>query len=114
MNSNLNIDTLVTTNYLYKHGFRFDKTAPTEVIRMKHNRMCDHHISITFKKNSEIGCYVANYGFFHCNDQYNRRIHKYNFKDAALTIAEFEAIMLDVYGNKRNVKHVLKHNNIKD
>ena len=114
MNPNVNFDELITTNYLLRHGFRFDDTAPEGVIRMKHNRMCDHHISITFEVNPEIGCFVANYGFFHRNDQYNRITRKYHFKDAAMTVIDFETVMLDVYGNERNVKDVLRHNNIKD
>lgn len=114
MNPDVNFDELVTTNYLLRLGFSFDETAPESVNRLKHNRMCDHHISITFKLNPKLGCYVANYGFFHRNDQYNRITRKYHFKDAALTVVEFEAIMLDVYGNERNVKDVLRHNNIKD
>jgi hypothetical protein len=76
--------------------------------------MCDHHISITFEVNAELGFYVATYGFFHRNDEYNRITRKYHFKDTVLTVVEFEAIMLDVYGNQRNVKDVLRHNNIKD
>lgn len=111
---NIKFDDLVTTNYLYRLGFRFDETSPEDVNRMKHNRICDHHISITFKVNAELGCYVANYGFFHRNNEYNRITRKYHFKDTALTKTEFEAIMLDVYGNERNVKDVLRHNNIKD
>ena len=114
MDANINIDELVTTNYLYNLGFRFDETAPENVHRMKHNRMCDHHISITFEVNAELGFYVATYGFFHRNDEYNRITRKYHFKDMVLTVVEFEAIMLDVYGNQRNVKDVLRHNNIKD
>lgn len=114
MDANINIDDLVTTNYLYRHGFRFDDTAPEGVRRMKHNRMCDHHISITFEVNVELGFYVATYGFFHRNDEYNRITHKCHFKDTVLTVSEFEAIMLDVFGNPRNVKDVLSHNNIKD
>ena len=39
---------------------------------------------------------------------------KVSIGDTVLTKTEFEAIMLDVYGNPRNVKDVLKHNNIKD
>lgn len=114
MDTNINIDELVTVNYLYERGFRFDETAPENVHRMKHNRMCDHHISITFEVNAELGFFVATYGFFHRNDEYNRITRKYHFKDMVLTIAEFEAIMLDVFGNPRNVKDVLRHNNIKD
>lgn len=114
MNSTVNINDFVTTNYLYKYGFRFDETAPENIRRMKHNRMYDHHISITFEVNAELGFYVATYGFFHRNDEYNRITRKYHFKDTVLTVAEFEAIMLDVYGNPRNVKDVLRHNNIKD
>jgi hypothetical protein len=114
MNSNVNINDFVTTNYLFRCGFRRDKTAPEGIIRMKHNRICDHHISITFEVNTELGFFVANYGFFHRNDKYNRITRKYHFKDMVLTIAEFEAIMLDVFGTPRNVKNVLKHNNIKD
>jgi hypothetical protein len=114
MDANINIDELVTVNYLYERGFRFDETAPENVHRMKHNRMCDHHISITFEVNAELGFYVATYGFFHRNDEYNRITRKYHFKDMVLTVVEFETIMLDVYGNPRNVKDVLRHNNIKD
>ena len=114
MEANINIDDIVTTNYLYKLGFKFDETAPENVHRMKHNRMCDHHISITFEVNAELGFYVPTYGFFHRNDEYNRITRKYHFKDMVLTVVEFEAIMLDVYGNQRNVKDVLRHNNIKD
>lgn len=113
-NCNIYFNDILTTNYLYRIGFRYDETAPEDVNRMKHNRICDHHISITFKVNAELGCYVANYGFFHRNDKYNRITRKYHFKDAALTVTEFEAIMLDVFGNERNVKNVLRHNNIKD
>ena len=114
MDANINIDELVTTNYLYNLGFRFDETTPENVHRMKHNRMCDHHISITFEVNAELGFYVPTYGFFHRNDKYNRITRKYHFKDTVLTVTEFEAIMLDVFGNQRNVKDVLRHNNIKD
>ena len=114
MEANINIDDIVTTNYLYKLGFKFDETAPENVHRMKHNRMCDHHISITFEVNAELGFYVPTYGFFHRNDKYNRITRKYHFKDTALTVIEFEAIMLDVFGNERNVKDVLRYNNIKD
>ena len=114
MDANINIDELVTVNYLYERGFRFDETAPENVHRMKHNRMCDHHISITFEVNAELGFYVPTYGFFHRNDEYNRITRKYEFKNTVLTITEFEAIMLDVFGTPRNVKDVLKHNNIKD
>lgn len=114
METKINLDELVTVNYLYDLGFRFDETAPENVHRMKHNRMCDHHISITFEVNTELGFYVATYGFFHRNDQYNRITRKYHFSNNVLTKTEFEAIMLDVYGNERNVKDVLRHNNIKD
>ena len=115
MKTNINIDDIVTTNYLYSLGFKFDTTAPEGVHRMKHNRICDHHISITFSVlPSDKGYFVPTYGFFHRNDEYNRITHKYHFKDTILTKTEFEAIMLDVYGNERNVKDVLSHNNIKD
>ena len=114
MEANINIDDLVTTNYLYKLDFKFDETAPENVHRMKHNKMCDHHISITFEVNAELGFYVATYGFFHRNDEYNRITNKYHFKDNILTKHEFDAIMLSVYGPERNVKDVLRHNSIKD
>lgn len=114
MNPNVNIEDFVTTNYLLRLGFKYDETSPDNVYRMKHNRICDHHISISFVINEDIGMWVANYGFFHRNDQYNRITRKYHFKDTVLTKTEFEAIMLDVYGNERNVKDVLRHNNIKD
>lgn len=112
MKANINFDDIVTTNYLYNLGFRFDETAPENVHRMKHNRMCDHHISITFEVNAELGFYVPNYGFFHRNDEYNRITRKYEFSNTVLTKTEFEAIMLDVYGNERNVKSVLRHNKV--
>jgi len=115
MNPDVNIEDFVTTNYLLRLGFKYDDTAPEGVIRMKHNRICDHHISITFNiLPSDMGFFGATYGFFHRNDQYNRITRKYHFKDTVLTRTEFEAIMLDVYGNERNVKDVLRHNNIKD
>ena len=113
MDVNFNIDDLVTTNYLYNLGFRFDDTAPEGVRRMKHNRMGDHHISITFEVNAELGFFCANYGFFHRNDEYNRITNKYHFKDTILTKYEFEVIMLSVYGPERNVKEVLRRNSIK-
>jgi hypothetical protein len=112
MKANINFDDIVTTNYLYNLGFRFDETAPENVHRMKHNRMGDHHISITFEVNAELGFYAPNYGFFHRNDEYNRITRKYEFSNTVLTKTEFEAIMLDVYGNERNVKSVLRHNKV--
>lgn len=114
METKINKHDILTTSYLYALGFKLDKTAPEGVYRMKHNRMCDHHISITFEVNAELGFYAPNYGFFHRNDEYNRITRKYHFKDMVLTVIEFEAIMLDVYGNQRNVKDVLRHNNIND
>ena len=106
---------ILSTSYLYSLGFKFDNTAPEGVYRMKHNRMCDHHISITFDVlPSDKGYFGPTYGFFHRNDEYNRITRKHEFKNTVLTITEFEAIMLDVYGNPRNVKDGLRHNNIKD
>ena len=108
-------DDILTTSYLYSLGFKFDNTAPEGVYRMKHNKMRDHHISITFSVlPSDKGYFGPIYGFFHRNDQYNRITNKYHFKDTVLTKTEFEAIMLDVFGTPRNVKNVLKHNSIKD
>ena len=115
MNQSINNNELVTTYYLYSLGFKFDTTAPKGIIRMKHNKMGDHHISITFNIiPGDSRVLKATYGFFHCNDKYNRIVLKRHFKDTTLTIAEFKSIMLDVYGNERNIKRVLKHNNIKD
>ena len=115
MNQSLNNNELVTTYYLYNLGFKFDTTAPKGIIRMKHNKMGDHHISITFNIiHGESRVLKATYGVFHCNDKYNRIVSERHFKDTALTIKEFKSIMLDVYGNERNIKRVLKHNNIKD
>ena len=114
MNQSLNNE-LVTTYYLYSLGFKFDTTAPKGIIRMKHNKMGDHHISITFNIIPEDSKVLkATYGFFHHNDKYNKIVSEHHFKDTALTIEEFKSIMLDVYGNERNIKRVLKHNNIKD
>ena len=108
-------DDLITTSYLFSLGFKLDTSAPEGVYRMKHNKICDHHISITFDILLADKVYFgAVYGFFHRNDEYNRITRKYHFKDTALTKTEFEAIMLNVYGNERNVKDVLRHNNIKD
>lgn len=115
METKINTDDILTTSYLYALGFKLDKTAPEGVYRMKHNRICDHHISITFDiVPSDMGYFGATYGFFHRNDEYNRITRKHHFKDSVLTITEFEAIMLDVFGTPRNVKDVLRHNNIKD
>lgn len=104
----------VTTNYLIRHGFVQDMTAPENVIRFKHSKMRDHHISITFAVNADLGFFCANYGFFHRNDEHNRITREYKFSDKSLTEVEFEAIMLDVYGTERNVKSVLRRNSIKD
>ncbi len=117
MNQLLNNNELVTTYYLYNLGFKFDTTAPKGIIRMKHNKMGDHHISITFTFNiipEDSRVLKATYGFFQCNDKYNKIVSERHFKDTALTIEEFKSIMLDVYGNEKNIKRVLKHNNIKD
>ena len=106
---------ILSTSYLYSLGFKFDNTAPEGVYRMKHNRMGDHHISITFDVlPSDKGYFGPTYGFFHRNDEYNRITNKYHFKDTILTRHEFETIMLSVYGPEKNVKDVLRHNNIKD
>ena len=112
---NIYLYDMVTTSYLFSLGFKLDTSAPEGVYRMKHNKMCDHHISITFDiLPADKGYFGAVYGFFHRNNEYNRITRKYEFKNTVLTITEFEAIMLDVFGTPRNVKHVLKHNNIKD
>jgi len=112
---NIYFNDIVTTSYLFSLGFKLDTAAPEGVYRMKHNRMGDHHISITFNiLPADEGYFGPTYGFFHRNDQYNRITRKYEFKNTVLTITDFEAIMLDVFGTPRNVKDVLRHNNIKD
>ena len=45
---NIYLYDMVTTSYLFSLGFKIDTSAPEGVYRMKHNKMYDHHISITF------------------------------------------------------------------